>query len=91
MTDSITHRGPDDSGTWFSQDHRDAYGNTLGIALGFTTPVLGGVFMSAMIGLHEVALTVLPMLLLTHFAGALWHKVVRRDGVLESMTGRLPV
>ncbi len=63
----------------------------LGIALGFTTPVLGGVFMSAMIGLHEVALTVLPMLLLTHLAGALWHKVVRRDGVLESMTGRLPI
>ncbi len=63
----------------------------LGIALGFTTPILGGVFMTAMIGLHEMSLTVLPLLLLIHVAGALWHKLVRRDGVLESMTGRLPV
>ena len=63
----------------------------LGIALGYVTPALGGVFLGAMVGLHEVALAVLPLLILTHIAGALWHKVVRRDGVLESMTGRLPV
>jgi len=63
----------------------------LGIALGYATPVLGGLFLSAMIGLHEVALTALPLLLVTHIAGALWHKIVRRDAVLESMTGRLPV
>jgi cytochrome b561 len=44
-----------------------------------------------MIGLHEIALTLMPLLLLSHIAGALWHKVVRRDGILESMTGRLPV
>ena len=35
MTDSITHRGPDDSGTWFAEDHRDAYGHPVGVALGF--------------------------------------------------------
>lgn len=63
----------------------------LGIALGYATPVLSGVFLSAMIGMHEVALTLMPLLLLTHIAGAVWHKLVRRDGVLESMTGRLPV
>ncbi len=63
----------------------------LGIALAYVTPALGGVFMGAMIGLHEVALTALPALLVAHVAGALWHKVVRRDQVLESMTGRLPV
>ncbi len=63
----------------------------LGIAWAFATPALGGVFMAAMIGLHEVALAVMPLLLLVHIAGALWHKVVRRDGVLESMTGKLPV
>ncbi len=35
MTDSIAHRGPDDSQSWFSRDHRDAYGHPLGVALGF--------------------------------------------------------
>lgn len=63
----------------------------LGIALGFATPALGGLFLGAMLGLHEASLAVLPALLLVHVAGALWHKVVRRDAVLESMTGRLPV
>jgi cytochrome b561 len=63
----------------------------LGIALGYSVPICGGVFLAAMIGLHEIALTLMPLLLLSHIAGALWHKVVRRDGILESMTGRLPV
>lgn len=63
----------------------------LAIALGVATPGLGGLFLAAMIGAHEIALTVMPILLLTHIAGALWHKVIRRDGVLESMTGALPV
>ena len=63
----------------------------LGIALGYAIPVLGGLFLTAMIGLHEMALLVFPLLLLTHIAGALWHKLVRRDGVLESMTGPLPI
>ncbi len=63
----------------------------LGIALAYTTSVLGGLFQSAMIGLHEFALSALPVLLLAHIAGAIWHKVVRRDGVLESMTGKLPL
>ena len=62
----------------------------LGIALGFATPALDGLFLDAMIGIHEVTLAALPILLITHIAGALWHKVVRRDGVMESMTGRLP-
>lgn len=35
MTDSIAHRGPDDSQTWIGTDHRDAYGHTVGVALGF--------------------------------------------------------
>lgn len=59
----------------------------LGIALGFATPALSGLFLTAMLGLHEVAVTLMPLLLLAHVAGALWHKVVRRDGVFESMTG----
>lgn len=63
----------------------------LGIALGYVTPMLGGLFLSAMLGLHELALGALPLLLMAHVAGALWHKFVRRDGVLESMTGRLPL
>ena len=63
----------------------------LGIALGYTTPLLGGLFLTAMVGLHEFALVILPLLLLAHIAGALWHKLVRRDAVLESMTGPLPV
>ena len=62
----------------------------LGIALGYATPALGGLFMGAMITLHEASLVVLPALLMTHIAGALWHKIIRRDGVMESMTGRLP-
>ena len=63
----------------------------LAIALGHSVPLLSGLFLSAMIGLHEVVLTLLPLLLLVHVAGALWHKLVRRDGVLESMTGKLPI
>lgn len=63
----------------------------LGIALGVSVPLFGGVFLSAMIGAHELALVILPGLIAAHVAGALWHKLVRRDGVLESMTGRLPV
>ncbi|OED49125.1 hypothetical protein AB838_08150 [Rhodobacteraceae bacterium (ex Bugula neritina AB1)] len=61
------------------------------IALGFSVPALDGAFLSASIGLHRFALGVLPYLLVTHIAGALWHKFVRRDGVLESMTGKLPI
>ena len=63
----------------------------LGIALAYATPWLGGLFMGAMIGLHEFALAAMPLLLIAHIAGAIWHKVVRQDGVLESMTLRLPV
>ena len=63
----------------------------LGIALGFATPALGGLFMGAMIGVHEITLSALPLFLIVHITGALWHKVIRRDGVLESMTGRLPI
>lgn len=78
--------------------HRGLYGSVfmivlsgLGIALGYGTPVLSGAFLNVMIGMHETALTLMPLLLLTHIAGAVWHKLVRRDGVLESMTGPLPV
>lgn len=60
----------------------------LGIALGFATPMLNGLFLHAMVGLHEFALSVLPPLLLMHIAGALWHRLMRRDGVFESMTMR---
>ncbi len=35
MTTSISHRGPDDSQTWFDTNHRDAYGQPLCVALGF--------------------------------------------------------
>jgi asparagine synthase (glutamine-hydrolysing) len=35
MTDSLRHRGPDDSQTWWSAEHRDAYGNPVGVGLGF--------------------------------------------------------
>lgn len=61
----------------------------LGIALGYSVPVLSGIFLTAMLGLHEVTLTVMPLLLIVHIAGALWHRFIRKDGVMESMTGRL--
>jgi asparagine synthase (glutamine-hydrolysing) len=35
MTDAISHRGPNDSQTWISTSQRDAYGNPIGVALGF--------------------------------------------------------
>ena len=63
----------------------------LGIALGYATPMLGGLFLGAMLDLHELSLAIVPLLLVAHVAGALWHKVLRRDAVLGSMTGRLPV
>lgn len=66
-------------------------GTGLAIAYGYASPLFGDLFVDAMIFVHEAALTVLPVLILTHIAGALWHKVIRRDGVLESMTGKLPV
>lgn len=65
-------------------------GTGFGIAYAYSTAALSGWFLDAMVGLHEASLAILPPLILIHVAGALWHKVVRRDGVLESMTGRLP-
>ncbi len=62
----------------------------LGIALAYSVPAMGGLMMGAMVGLHEVFLTLMPILLAAHVAGALWHRAVRNDGVLESMTGTLP-
>lgn len=62
----------------------------LGIAFVYAGGISGGIIMGALIGLHELSLAALPILLIAHVAGALWHKVVRRDGILESMTGRLP-
>ncbi len=35
MTDTLSHRGPDDSQVWSSAEQRDAYGNPLGVGLGF--------------------------------------------------------
>ena len=35
MTDAIAHRGPDDSQSWMDVQHQDAYGNPVGVALGF--------------------------------------------------------
>ena len=35
MTDAVAHRGPDDSQIWIDHDHHDAYGNRVGIGLGF--------------------------------------------------------
>ncbi len=61
----------------------------LGIALGGALPLLGGVFAAAMLAVHEFALVALPAFLVAHILGALWHKFIRRDGVLESMTGSL--
>lgn len=58
----------------------------LGIALGYAVPLLGGLFLAAMIWVHELALTLFPIMLLTHICGAIWHKIVRKDGVFESMT-----
>lgn len=66
-------------------------GTGLAIAYAYTSSFFNGFFMDAMIVLHEVALTVLPVLIITHVAGALWHKFIRRDGILESMTGKLPI
>lgn len=35
MTDAIAHRGPDDSQTWIDASGNDAYGNRVGVGLGF--------------------------------------------------------
>ncbi|MEM7470725.1 MAG: cytochrome b/b6 domain-containing protein [Pseudomonadota bacterium] len=66
-------------------------GTGLAIAYAYTSPALGNLFINAMISVHEAALSILPLLILVHIAGALWHKIIRRDGVLESMTGKLPI
>ena len=66
-------------------------GTGLAIAFAYASPLFGDLFINAMIFFHETALAILPPLIVIHIAGALWHKLVRRDGVLESMTGRLPI
>lgn len=66
-------------------------GSGLGLAAAYSLPALGRVAVETMVAVHEVFLALMPTLLLIHIAGALWHKVVRRDGVLESMTGKLPI
>ena len=78
--------------------HHGLYGSVFAIvasglliALGYAVPILSGLFLTAMIGLHEVVLSLTVVLFLAHLGGALWHKFVRRDGVLESMTGSLPI
>ena len=63
----------------------------LAIAWAYATPALSGLALTLFLGLHEAALIATVLLLIVHIAGALWHKFVRRDGVLESMTGKLPV
>ena len=35
MTDSLAHRGPDQSTQWRCDHHRDSRGRNIGIALGF--------------------------------------------------------
>ena len=47
--------------------------------------------MNLLIMIIGAALAALQALILSHIAGALWHKVILRDGVLESMMGRLPI
>lgn len=64
-------------------------GSGLAIAYAYSSPLFGDLTIGALIGLHEFALAVLPVLLGFHILGAIWHKVVRRDGVMESMTGTL--
>ncbi len=59
----------------------------LAIAYAYTVPMLNGTFMMVMIFLHDVAVAVTPVLVIAHIAGALWHKFIRRDGVMETMTG----
>jgi len=57
----------------------------LAIAYGYATPALSGLFVSAMTAFHEFSLAVTAILLLSHVIGALWHKLVRKDGIWESM------
>ena len=47
--------------------------------------------MNLLIMFIGAALTVLPPLILSHIAEAIWHKVIPRDGILESMTESLPI
>lgn len=60
----------------------------LAIAVGYSIPFLNGIFLAASLWLHEVFLTALPAFLIVNVAGVLWHRIVRRDGVLESMVGK---
>ena len=57
----------------------------LAIALGVASPVLGAGFVSVMIGLHEASLDMTALLITVHILGALWHLLVRRDGVWGSL------
>ncbi len=66
-------------------------GTGLAVAYAYASPLLGDLFINTMLLGHEAALAILPPLIVIHIAGALWHKLVRRDGVLESMTGKLPI
>lgn len=64
-------------------------GSGLAIAYAYASQLFGDFTIDVLIALHEASLAVLPVLIVVHIAGALWHKVIRRDGVMESMTGKL--
>ena len=57
----------------------------LAIAYGYAAPSLGGMFVSIATEIHELSLAITAILLLAHVIGALWHKLVRKDGIWESM------
>ncbi len=59
----------------------------LGIAFFATGASL---MLTIMTGLHEFATGATALLIFAHIAGALWHKIIRRDGVWESMGSSVP-
>jgi cytochrome b561 len=48
---------------------------------------LPDIVQTAAIGAHELSLNLTAALMGLHVLGAFWHKIVRRDGLMESMTG----
>ncbi|MGI9355142.1 MAG: cytochrome b [Rhizobiaceae bacterium] len=58
-----------------------------GLAIALTSST-GGFPLSVAFAAHDGSVFVTALLIVIHIAGALWHWLIRRDGVWQAMTGR---
>lgn len=58
-------------------------GLAIALAISFFSPT--GLFVTLIVGLHEITIGITGVLIGIHVLGAIWHKKKRKDGIWESM------